>query len=101
VTLYVSEKEIALEVLGPDRASEWRGIATILERNGFPKVDPLFGGRYMPAVRAWLDAYNRVGNITPPRRRREQWPERATPRGSNGESARTADVCHIGSRGQT
>jgi hypothetical protein len=73
--LYLSEPEIARFVLGPKRITEWRGIAAILERDGFPKVDPLFGGRYAPAVRAWLDAYNRVANITPPRRGKERWPE--------------------------
>src|SRR5277367_2851272 len=26
-----------------------------LERYGFPEADPLFKGRYAPAVRAWLD----------------------------------------------
>jgi hypothetical protein len=29
---------------------------TELEAYGFPKVHPLFKGRYLPAVRAWLDA---------------------------------------------
>jgi hypothetical protein len=36
------------------RAAFVRAIGE-LERYGFPKADPLFKGRYAPAVRAWLD----------------------------------------------
>jgi hypothetical protein len=99
-SLYLSESEIARLVLGAKRVSEWRGIAAILERDGFPKVDPLFGGRYAPAVRAWLDAYNRVANITPPRRGREKWPEVERP-DSSGGSGKTENVLPIGMRDRT
>lgn len=34
----------------------WRGIARQLEREGLPRVDSLFGGRYWPAVVAFFDA---------------------------------------------
>jgi hypothetical protein len=66
--LYPSEAQIARKVLGPNRLDEWRGMAHILEREGMPTVDPLFGGRYWPAVQAWFDAYNRVSHIRPLRR---------------------------------
>jgi hypothetical protein len=36
-----------------------------LERCGFPRADPLFKGRYAPAVRAWLDAQAGLGNTGP------------------------------------
>jgi hypothetical protein len=36
-----------------------------LERHGFPKADPLFKGRYAPAVRAWLDAQAGLGKSAP------------------------------------
>lgn len=53
--LYPPEDEIARAVVGPERAKAWDGIATVLERRGFPKKDPTFGGRYWPAVKAYLD----------------------------------------------
>jgi hypothetical protein len=46
------------------RAAFARAIGQ-LERYGFPKVDPLFKGRYAPAVRAWLDTHqglNKTGS---------------------------------------
>ena len=64
--LYVKEAEVARLVLGPGRASEWKGIAVVLERTGFPQVDPLMGGRYWPAVLAWLDRRHGVGLPTGP-----------------------------------
>lgn len=66
--LYPDEKEIALAVLGPSRARYWTGLAVVLERGGLPKVDPEFGGRYWPAVRAFLDHRHHV--VDDPSRRR-------------------------------
>ncbi|BBF92680.1 hypothetical protein BLTE_13650 [Blastochloris tepida] len=60
--LYISDKEAGLLLLGRKRASEWPAIATVLERSGLPKVDPLMGGRYWPAVKAWLDRRHGVGS---------------------------------------
>src|ERR1700751_5836587 len=51
--LYPDEAEIARRVLG-DRAREWPGKAAVLERDGLPKIDPLMGGRFWPAVRQWF-----------------------------------------------
>lgn len=47
--------------MGPERGKGWPGIAQALERSGLPPVDPQFGGRYWPAVKAFLDRYNRTG----------------------------------------
>ncbi len=33
----------------------WAAKVIILERQGFPKIDPIMGARYLPAVRAWWD----------------------------------------------
>lgn len=55
------EREIAREVLGPGRVAEWRALAVILERRGMPQIDPVFGARYWPAVRVWLDRRNGLG----------------------------------------
>jgi len=51
--LYADEDEVARRVLGA-RAREWPGKAVVLERDGLPKIDPLMGGRFWPAVRQWF-----------------------------------------------
>lgn len=95
--MYLSEAEIAKEVIGPNRLTEWKALAIILERKGFPKIDPMFGGRYMPAVRKWLDEYNHIESIQRPRRGREQWPQKSKRQGCNGETETEANVYPFGS----
>jgi hypothetical protein len=53
--LYPDEKELGQVVLG-SRAAAWPGVASVWEKAGLPRIDPLTGGRYWPAVRAFLDA---------------------------------------------
>ena len=52
-TLYPSEAIVARLVLG-DRAKEWPDKAVLLERDGLPRIDPLMGGRFWPAVKTWF-----------------------------------------------
>lgn len=53
ITLFVSDAKLAAVLgIGEDRA---RTIFRTLEREGFPARDPIFGRRYLPAVRAFLD----------------------------------------------
>lgn len=56
-SLYLSESEIAVRVLGGD-AKRWPEIAGIWERQGLPRIDPLTGKRYWPAVASFLDRHN-------------------------------------------
>lgn len=60
--LYLPDPEIAKLVIGPGRSKEWPGIVQALERQGFPQASPLFGGRYWPAVRLWLDQFNGIAD---------------------------------------
>jgi hypothetical protein len=53
--LFATDLELGAALLGQGRAREFTGIATMLEREGFPPVLALWGGRYVPAVRAFLD----------------------------------------------
>ena len=53
--LFPSEAEIAFELLGDANLVRWRPLARDLERRGMPQIDPVFGRRYWPAVKAWLD----------------------------------------------
>jgi hypothetical protein len=49
--LFPSEPEIARR-LSQDPVA-WRAKAAVLERDGLPRVDPIMGGRYWPAVEAY------------------------------------------------
>lgn len=53
--LFAGEEALACALLGPGRTAEWKQIAPLLERRGFPTIDGLMGGRYTPAVRAFFD----------------------------------------------
>jgi hypothetical protein len=53
-SLYPGEEEIARYVLG-SRSRQWSRIAPLLEREGLPQIDPLTGGRFLPAVLAFLE----------------------------------------------
>jgi hypothetical protein len=53
--LFAPDKLLGAALLGTDRALEWVQIAQLLESRGLPKIDPMMGGRYVPAVRAFFD----------------------------------------------
>lgn len=50
--LFASERDISIALMGPGRYSEWRAVAPLLERRGFPTLDGLMGGasRVLPAA---------------------------------------------------
>jgi len=49
--LFPSECEIARRL--SQTPHEWSAKAIVLERAGLPRIDPVMGGRYWPAVTAW------------------------------------------------
>jgi hypothetical protein len=53
--LFASDDAIGAALLGAERVQEFRAMVPLLEARGFPKVDQLMGGRYVPAVRAFFD----------------------------------------------
>mgnify|MGYP007011827342 CR=1 FL=1 len=56
--LFASDKEIAVAVVGKTRAAYWqRDVLPVLERKGFPAVDPLHTGRAVPLVRKFYEDY--------------------------------------------
>jgi hypothetical protein len=66
--LFADDEAIGAAVLGVQRAGDWPGIASLLERRGLPKIDPFMGGRYVPAVKAFFDRENGIaedGPMTP------------------------------------
>lgn len=64
-SLYLPEHEIARRV--GMKTDEWEATAIVLERDGLPQRDPLFGERrYWPAVRAFLDHRAGLRQDAPP-----------------------------------
>jgi hypothetical protein len=62
--LFPCEAEIARRL--SQSAKRWRGIVRQLEREGLPKVDPLMGGRFWPAVVDFFharDGVSKAGNV--------------------------------------
>ena len=65
--LFATDDMICAALLGPDRVEEWRMMVSLLEAKGFPKIDERFGGRYLPAVRAYFDhEYGLDGGVAAP-----------------------------------
>lgn len=59
--LYLSEASIAARVLGAKSKKQWEALAAIWEREGLPRIDPMTGCRYWPAVREFLDRRHGLG----------------------------------------
>lgn len=54
--LFPCEAEIAKRL--SQLPAEWGAKAKVLERDGLPKIDPVMGGRFWPAVQAyWFRRY--------------------------------------------
>jgi hypothetical protein len=49
--LFPSEAEIARRL--SQTPAEWAAKAALLERAGLPRIDPVMGGRFWPAVEAY------------------------------------------------
>lgn len=54
--LFATDEQLGEAILGYARRKEFRALATLRERDGMPKIDPVWGGRYVPAVKAYFDA---------------------------------------------
>jgi hypothetical protein len=106
--LYLDEKEVAKFVLGTRRAKEWPARSLILERRGLPQIDPIMGGRYRPAVKAFFDRLNGLTDRQIPARADGAEGFECRPKSSpsrsksarpalSGEPEKTASVFRIGS----
>jgi hypothetical protein len=49
--LFPSEAEIARRL--SQESKDWAAKAAMLEREGLPRIDPIMGGRFWPAVTAF------------------------------------------------
>lgn len=61
--LFVSEAEIARRL--SQSLPEWKAKAPLLERRGLPRIDPLMGGRYWPAIEAFWRRRYALASIEP------------------------------------
>jgi hypothetical protein len=59
--LFPCEAEIARRLSQSEK--RWRAISKVLERDGLPRIDPLMGGRFWPAVIAFFQARYGVGAV--------------------------------------
>jgi len=57
---FASEDDLAAALMGTGKTTAFRAILPLLEARGFPKVDGLMGGRYVPAVKAFFDREYKV-----------------------------------------
>ncbi|MEI5680640.1 MULTISPECIES: hypothetical protein [unclassified Mesorhizobium] len=56
--LFATDNQVAVAIVGKERAKHWIvAILPVLERKGFPGKDPAHGGRPVPLVRKFYDAY--------------------------------------------
>jgi hypothetical protein len=53
--MFADDLAIGQALLGTVRAAEWPSLVPLYEREGFPRIDPVMGGRYVPAVKAFFD----------------------------------------------
>jgi len=61
--LFPSEAEIARRL--SQSAADWRARAIVLERDGLPRIDPIMGGRYWPAVMAYFNKRYGIASFGP------------------------------------
>lgn len=61
--LFPEEAEIARRL--SQTPAEWAAKAIILERSGLPKIDPIMGGRFWPAVEAYWRRRYGLDSIEP------------------------------------
>jgi hypothetical protein len=62
--LFADDASIGQALLGVARAEEWPSLVPIYERRGFPELDKVMGGRYVPAVKAFFDREYGIGGAT-------------------------------------
>ena len=63
--LFADDAAIGRALLGTARAGEWKQLAPLYEAQGLPKIDPVMGGRYWPAVISFFDRQYNLIQITP------------------------------------
>jgi hypothetical protein len=63
--LFAADEAIGEAVLGRERKREFSAMAQLHERYGMPKISPVWGGRYVPAVKQFLDSQHGLPAAVP------------------------------------
>ena len=63
--LFASDEQLGEAVLGFERRHQFRALAEVHELSGVPKVHPAWGGRYVPAVKQYLDSLHGLAPAVP------------------------------------
>ena len=64
--LFASDQDLAVAIVGPERAAAFLDALPTLEKRGFPPKSWTFGGRYVPLVRKYFEAtVEGVVTVTP------------------------------------
>lgn len=77
-SLFVSDEELRQQLCPRVSLRRFRTTLRALELRKFPKINHAFGGRYFPAVRAWLDSehgLNQNLSLPPVEDGEEHWPD--------------------------
>ncbi|BEV44743.1 hypothetical protein [Afipia carboxidovorans] len=53
--LFATEEQLASAIMGTGSLVAWKNVVAKLEADGFPRIDGLHGGRYVPAVKRFYD----------------------------------------------
>ena len=62
IALFPSDEELRRRISPSMGLARFKATLKSLEHRGFPKIHPIFGGRYWPKVQRWLDKDNEVEN---------------------------------------
>jgi hypothetical protein len=65
LALFACDEDIGEAALGYDRRKEFAGLAALYERDGMPKISSVWGARYVPAVKAFLDVQYGLTAVAP------------------------------------
>jgi hypothetical protein len=74
--MFADDAAIGQALLGTVRADEWPSLVPLYEREGFPRIDPVMGGRYVPAIKAFFDRQYGLSSVAPTARNGIERPER-------------------------
>ncbi len=63
--LFASDQDLAVAIVGPERAAAFLDALPTLEKRGFPPTSMAFGGRYVPLVKRYFEATWGNATVTP------------------------------------
>jgi hypothetical protein len=63
--LFATDAKLGKALLDAARAAEWKDLASLYEQRGLPKIDPVMGGRFTPAVRRFFGQEYGMATVIP------------------------------------